>query len=65
VKLCVFILYLRGQTAETLSIAIGQVVSERSESLLFCGKLDTGHFDAILPVHEKWKFGIFDNMYLL
>jgi hypothetical protein len=34
-------------------------------ALLFGGKLDSGHCDALLPVDEREKLGNSDEIYLL
>jgi hypothetical protein len=60
--LSIFILYMRGQIIQTLYFV---VVSKINVSLLFSGELNTGHCDAVLPVHEKGKLGIFDKVHFL
>jgi hypothetical protein len=37
-------------------------VTERNASLLFRGELGSGNYDALQPVEEKEKLGIFDGV---
>jgi hypothetical protein len=57
------------QVTHPPSVIVGQVVTERTASLLFSGELDNEHYDDMLPLKEKltgylWmKFISIDNLY--
>jgi hypothetical protein len=40
---------------------VGQVMSERNASLLFSGKLDSGHCEAVVSVEGKETLGVSDR----
>jgi hypothetical protein len=40
---------------------VGQVMSERNASLLFSGKLHSGHCEAVVSVEGKETLSVFDR----
>jgi hypothetical protein len=49
------------QITHLLTVVVGQVVNERTISLLFCGELDSDHYDALLLIEVKVRF-VFINI---
>jgi hypothetical protein len=51
-----------GQITESLTVIVGQVVTEMIESLLFSGGPDSDCYDPLLLVIDEEKLGIFDKV---
>jgi hypothetical protein len=48
------------QITQPPTVMVGQVMSERNESVVFIGELDSGHYEALVPVEGKETSGVFD-----
>jgi hypothetical protein len=47
------------QDSALTAVITGQLVTERNVALLFNGELNIGNCNALLPVEEKERLGIF------
>jgi hypothetical protein len=59
VSICVL---SEGQSTLPLADVVGDVVTERNAYMLHNGKLDRSYCDILLPLEEKEKLGIFDEV---